>query len=548
MSPISRLLFLLTAFIFLPDITASSEPVTPRKPALPKMFDVPYELPMRGRTIHAKQGDDLQAVIDNASLGDVIVLDAGATFIGTFKLPNKTTGSGWIYIISSDLASLPEGRRVGPADVAHMPTISTTGDPVLFTVYAAHNYRFAGIEFSTGVAFSNLILMGYGLAHYSDPVWKKVAAVSLDELSYNITFDRCYIHSTSESNAARVGICANGRYIAVLDSYLCNFKDTSDAQAIIVYNGSGPIKIVNNYLEASGENFMSGGADPTISGLIPSDIEFKANYCSKPLCWKETDPSYNGHNWAVKNLFEIKNAQRVLIEGNIFENCWTDAQTGRAILLKSNPVSLDITFQNNVVRNANGGIDVLAYTVRHGQIGNIIIRNNLVDLTKHDRVGSFSMVSLNGLGDDALVCQNVRIDHNTFIDRTNYCSSIGLGDKVKKFSGIQMTNNIFSHGGYGLKGSGHMEGDDSLTVFFDDWTFKHNLFINLSSLAHYPANNFNARSIAGVGFVDHVSGNYRLDSTSPYNKAGTDGTDLGPDMDMLIETIRGVVEGRHILK
>ena len=514
-------------------------------PQLPKTFSVPYELPKSARTIYVKQDNDLQAAFDNANLGDVVMLDAGATFRGNFKLPNKTTGSGWIYIISSDMASLPEGTRVGPSDAAHMPKIiSPNSAPALFTVFAAHNYRFAGIEFSTSAAITNLILMGYGLTNYSDPIWRKIAADSLDILPHDITFDRCYLHSTSDSNAARVGICANGRYIAVIDSYLSNFKDTSDAQAILVYNGSGPLKIVNNYLEATGENFMSGGADPAIPGLIPSDIEFKNNYCFKPLCWRETDPSYKGRNWGVKNLFEIKTAQRVLIEGNIFENCWTAAQTGRAIVLKSNPTSLDITFQNNIVRNANGGIDVLAYAARHGQIGNILVRNNLFDLTIHDRAGSFHMVRLYGVEDDAIVCHNVIIDHNTFIDRTNYCSSIGLGDTTKKLNGVRITNNIFSHGTYGVKGSRHLEGQDSLNAFLDDWTFRNNLFVNLGSLALYPSNNFNVGSIAGVGFVDYANGNYKLAPTSSYKNAGTDGKDLGADLAMTSQALRSILEGR----
>ena len=51
--------------------------------------------------------------------------------------------------------------------------------------------------------------------------------------------------------------------------------------------------------------------------------------------------------------------QRVTIEGNIFENCWTAAQTGVAIVLKlaeynHSPwnVTQDVTFRNNIVRHS----------------------------------------------------------------------------------------------------------------------------------------------------------------------------------------------------
>ena len=68
-------------------------------------------------------------------------------------------------------------------------------------------------------------------------------------------------------------------------------------------------------LEGAGENFMLGGADPAIPNLVPSDIEFRRNHCFKPLTWRIGDPSYAGTRWSVKNLFELKNAQRALVDG-----------------------------------------------------------------------------------------------------------------------------------------------------------------------------------------------------------------------------------------
>ena len=35
---------------------------------------------------------------------------------------------------------------------------------------------------------------------------------------------------------------------------------------------------------------------------------------------KGSNMAYGGYG--VKNLFELKNAQRVIIDGNLFENCW----------------------------------------------------------------------------------------------------------------------------------------------------------------------------------------------------------------------------------
>ncbi len=70
---------------------------------------------------------------------------------------------------------------------------------------------------------------------------------------------------------------------------------------------------------------MFGGADPSIPNLVPSDIEIRGNYLRKPLAWRQTP-------LRVKNLLELKNARRVVIDGNLLENCWEDGQRGGAVV------------------------------------------------------------------------------------------------------------------------------------------------------------------------------------------------------------------------
>src|SRR5688572_7587242 len=72
--------------------------------------------------IHTPEnGNQLQTAINNAQLGDTIILQAGQTYVTAeggghdwgFTLRNKTTGTGWITIQSSNLAQLPgPGVRV----------------------------------------------------------------------------------------------------------------------------------------------------------------------------------------------------------------------------------------------------------------------------------------------------------------------------------------------------------------------------------------------------------------------------------------------------
>src|SRR5690606_11264822 len=130
--------------------------------------------------------------------------------------------------------------------------------------------RLAGIEVSTNAAMNDLVRTGYGVPA-GQSVWSIEAADTEEELPYHITLDRMLIHSTSDTNKLRHGVMLNGHYMAVVNSYIANVKDTADAQAIYTFNGGSHYKIVDNFLEATGENFMAGGADPKIPSTVPSD-------------------------------------------------------------------------------------------------------------------------------------------------------------------------------------------------------------------------------------------------------------------------------------
>jgi hypothetical protein len=77
----------------------------------------------------------------------------------------------------------------------------------------------------------------------------------------------------------------------------------------------------------------------------------------------------------------------------------------------------------------------------------------------------------------------------------------------------------------------------ALAACFQNYTFSHNAVVATPSNyppAHYPAGNFFPESVAFVDFVNYSNGNggdYHLQSHSRYKNAGTDGKDLGADID-----------------
>ena len=508
-------------------------------PAPPSVFVDTTYAPPSGQVIAVANGGNFQAALDGAQPGDVIELQAGATFAGNFVLRTKP-GAQWIYIRSSAVAALPPpGTRVNPTHAALMPTIvSPNTMPALTSEFGAHHYRFVGVEITTTWISrlgnnANLILLGY------DPIG--IPATTLDQLPHHITLDRCYVHGTSTGNVVR-GLAANSATTAVVDSYFADFHaESSDSQAIAMWNGPGPSKFVNNHLQGAAENFLLGGASPTIPNLVPSDIEIRRNYFAKPLSWNPDDPSYAGIPWVVKNLIEIKNAQRVLIDGNVFEHVWPAAQIGFGIVFTVRDdggtapwtVVQDITFTHNVVRHVGAGVDILGLddNAVTQQARRLLIRDNVFDdvaTPPTDNARLFQI--LNGAAD-------VTIDHNTAFQ----IGPIIVADDAPAATGFTFTNNIAPEH-QGVTGSGTAVGLDTLNTFFPGFVFRRNVQPG-GVAADYPSDNFFPASLDAVGFVDRAGGDYGLLASSPYRNAGTDGKDIGADFAAVTAATAGVLEG-----
>jgi len=307
----------------------------------------------------------------SASLpGDIIVLDAGVTYQGNFTLPSKPNPSNkWLYIISSALSKLPEGKRVSPTDSVNMPMLVTPNVSPVFTVKGGANYwRLAGLEitalsnYPSGCPGNGKNCMSYFL------IGSQFVPTPPTPEPDSITIDRSYIHGGSTQDLQSAVQMTASNY-AVVDSYISDVHDLgTDCQAMVVYWSPGPIKIVNNYAEAATENILFGGAGGAANPWVPSDIEIRNNYIFKPLSWVplSTNASSNQNKMVVKNAFEVKSAQRVLFDSNTIENVWAGGQIGHAIVLtvrsgQSGDIAVinDITITNNVLKNVVSGFNSL---------------------------------------------------------------------------------------------------------------------------------------------------------------------------------------------
>ena len=578
------------------------------------------------------QYSSVQAAVDAAVPGDTILLRAGQTFVENLTLRNKNTTSTLFITIRSDAAAsslppagvrlIPEGKPGANTSRSSLARLVGKGGtakstPVVRTSAGAHHYRlqFLEIDGTANVGYETLMLFG------SD------SATSLSELPHSLVLDRMWIHGHPVLGMKR-GLYMNSRTTDVLNSYFNDFFIFSDSQAISGTGGPGPYRILNNHLEASGENIMFGGNDPVITGLVPSDIEIRGNYFTKKVAWRDPilsppakpsiaasttagtlsagthyfkvaalitpggataysapspevsvtvsagksarlswpavaraskyrvyrgttsngesrymdtsttsitytgsgelaqTPRATGSKWTVKNLLELKNARRVTIDGNLFENNWAAAQQGHAILLSPNQyqgrapwtIVRDVTFTNNILRHAAGALAIAGHDSDdpQGQTVNVIVRNNLFeDLSPFWGNTGRGIQITDGPA-------NIVIDHNTWEHDGTLLEIDGPA-----VPGFVMTNNIARHNKYGIKGRGYSSGLATLNKFMPGYSFKANVLAGADPALYPTGNYYPATSLFLTQFVSAATGDFRLASTSPYNDKATNGTDIG---------------------
>jgi len=516
--------------------------VAANRPALPQSTPSVGSMPGVSREVRGPAGGDLQGALNSAQPGDAILLAPGATYVGNFYLRAKGGGTScgaWITL-RTDGSLPPAGQRVTPSSAGgYAKLMSPNSMPTLQTDPRANCYRITGLEITIP---SSLSVFNYGLVALGDggyvPDGDK--QTSMDLVPQSLVLDRLYIHGQSNSNFARC-VALNSGNTAIVDSWIseCHARGF-EAQAIEGWNGPGPFLIENNHLAGAGENVMFGGGNPGIPGLIPSDITIRRNHFYK-------DPSWKGV-WTAKNLFELKNGRRLLVEGNVFENSWIDAQMGMAIVIKSalgTPTggrwqgTTDVTLRSNIIRNAHRGLNVEA---SDGPTDNPVQRvraeNNLfVDIGAAFGATDDGWLTL--LMDNLV---DVAVVHNTFVGNlpNKGMALVMDGGGAQR---MQIDDNVFDgHMEYATFFSGVQVGTNSIRAMAgDSWSFAGNVVANVNPLftVLHPSTSWYPSSDSGIGFAS--SSDYRLGGGSIYRGKATDGRDPGVDMDELLRQTNGAV-------
>jgi len=574
----------------------------PQAPTSPQSgnFDGPAELPRLyidsslratpapGKILMVRSGEDPSQALSKASCGDTVQLQAGVTFSKLVLPEKKCDDSHWIIIRTSapDSKLPPEGTRLTPcyAGVSSLP-----GRPALQC--ASTEDVLAKIEFNAKGG-SGPILFAPGANHYR-LIGLEVTRIESPAIVYNLIgpdkgtadhliFDRMWIHGTAHDETVRGVMLSHVRYVAVIDSYFSDFHCVAktgacvDSQAVAGGLGDdpmGPFKIVNNFLEAAAESIEMGGAEATAT---PTDMEISRNYFFKPMIWMKGQPGFvggvDGGPFIVKNLFELKSAQRVLFEGNILENTWGGfSQTGFAILLTPKnqaigPLNVcpeclvtDVTIRNCRISHVASGLQLGNGVSSNGgaskdggrySIHDVVLDDINPDL--YNGFGAFAQISMTPGVSASPRLHDVSIDHVTaFAPRTLFI--IGGPRNDPRMSGLSITNSIFTAGAQPLTTTGGgvdrncsamPQGKGAENVFHDcfvSYTFHHNVIIGGGG--GWPKDNQTPKSVADVGFVDYKNGNggeYRLSAGSKFKRAAADRKDAGADLDAIDQATKGV--------
>lgn len=536
--------------------------------------------PSPGKQIRVSPKADLATALEGAKCGDTLFLPAGASY-EVRQLPAKKCDDRDYITVRTDTPDSklpPEGTRISPAwaGIASLPGRPPYAQPaggaakLMATIIVRRpsgatvgdHMRFIGIEWT------------------SDPA-SNIGRLASTEGTNHVIFDRNWFHPAQGAEVGKgIGLIQGARVIAVINSYISGLNcvartgKCTDASAVGGGNGNEPtgtFKIYNNFLEASGENILFGGSPATVN---PTDIEIRRNHLFKPMTWKESEPGYapapSGSPYIVKNNFELKNAQRLLLEANLLEGSWGGfSQAGFSIALSPRNQAnkcpkcqvTDITIRFNRIRNVAGVFSVsngLSKTGGSATDGGRYSIHDLVADNVHDAdykgPGTFlSLISVEPPVHD------LEIDHVTAFVPGPLMGILNKGPKMNNFT---LTNSAFAIGerrpGVASAGGGpancatktQAQGAEAvLKECFSSYKFDKNLVV--TGRGHWPSGIIVASSPESAGIrdlKDGVSRNPRLcrektggcGKVSPGAGAAPGGRDIGADVDAVEAAIAGV--------
>lgn len=491
-----------------------------------------------------------QDAIDAAQPGDEVVIDAGYVCAPVTLGPKN--GASALVIRTSDLSALSaEGTRISRQQAAHLAIIETSGDlPAVTFSDGAHNYHLVGLEIRVSAASK---AVNYGIIEIG-----RGLVTSWQQIPHDITLARSWIHGGPNSEVKR-GVQLDGLAVSIVDSIIEDIhRHGQFTQAIQGRNaGFGPYKIINNEIISAGYAFELGGAATAVPDMVPSDVEFRQNYVHKLVAWQAPVTGNTGETglWVTEGHIRLDNAQRILIDGNLFENSWLSEiagfeASGTAFFL--GPVGdwgadglqpwarvQDITFRNNIVRHAPAVFDIRYQdpNLSAAVLQRVDVRNCLFYDIGTGWGAAGAVVKLAGQAQGP-----VSFVSNTVIDSPAAGVSLILAEDTAGKGLFTFINNVVVIQQKIFSSVSGLSPDSAVIgSFFTDLKFFANVFAFQvpASFGGLADRNFFVANDLGVGFVTPPSQNpandrgFQLSPASPFLLKGYGGSNPGADFNQL---------------
>lgn len=523
--------------------------------------------------------------------GDILQITTPFTINSQWQWPKRaddaTRPLGYVMVTTNGTLqrsgqNIPQGERVLESDFTGssipMVTVQTGNDTYAMCMAAgANGYYFYRTYFKnaqTGNPASDGMLY-WGYMSSGTPL-----QTTTTQMPKRLKMEQnCWDSGWTDGGSVFCwrAISMNGQYARIIQNAFTNFCTPSgnDSQAIGGYNGLGAYEIWDNTLEGGAENVMFGGA-PTMMGnqAYNHDIWIHQNWLHKPDAWVTalgTVPDKEG-----KNLIEIKNGNRVVIEDNYLQNHIGAAQqqdvvikcqvftSGEAAYIRTN----NITVRNNYSRNGVASFEIDAGNASNfnplNPVGRIQINNNAWVSRETVNVSGTgnSQILKNkfaGLAAGNNILSSVTIDHN-FCSDTNSMIAFTPPAAIC-VADFNFTNNLFyaniqfqairNEVGLGANVTTLKNWVGGTVPAAGKWTFAKNVAVhtagstdlynsadgNLATASN--GGNICYTAFTGTGGLDAElagpsTGNYNVKTTSTLFTAGTDGKPIGPDWTQLV--------------
>lgn len=526
------------------------------------------------------------------------LLGPGQTEVTPAGLTENTV---FIMTSVSGLTFIPKTKTGGNVDI----TDSGTGDSYCTPVLVGGYVRFIGIKFDqpTGVpTLYDYVRVGQGMesslegmphhvefynCYFTSPVNEEGPRNHLALRGRYLKAIGNYFENAKQFSSESHAIVLDHTYGPVeLDNNYIN-----GASINILAGGSGvsyrdlvttDLSITNNLLEKSPYMlYMEGAGAPSgscLTGRFYRNTTPSPNTCPNGACYTcqasawvlDTGATYRNDDYLLKGLMEFKTCLRCRVEGNILRTSFQAEDTGNSgfcflASAYSSYTIRDVIFRRNKCQQVWSGFNMGTYGPNPSdRNGPITIEHNEVldfagpwpDYSKWPTVGdggtARSFIVMAGW-------QSVHLNNNTVRSATSgspyigfQFAELGTGNRIYD---IKFENNIVPQGTYPF--NVQATGDDTCTSSGKIWpyvispanAFKNNVMVGASTTVDSSCAWENLTMPTSVTFTS--SSNSRLPSNSPFaagcpsgcSYPGTDGANLGPDMDDVDQATSGALLG-----